>query len=214
MGFFDWIKGKSSSDEGSFAALQERAVERPLVTGLVQYQAGELVDATPEPLLERARLADFFREGGLAPVAPDTFDRMTAGWDVASWRRLALALFALNVRGGLAEDLALLARDRDVEQFVREGFIDLVEATDLLTMDILADSGVRSEEFARHLYIRLGITPSGETLAESIEKLEKLDYANLLEEAERAKGSAEERMAYLRKLQEEQEAQMGRRSKW
>jgi hypothetical protein len=46
------------------------------------------------------------------------------------------------------------------------------------------------------------------------DRLERLDYRQLLAAVEAAKLSAEERTAYLRKLQEEQEQKLGRRSKF
>lgn len=55
-------------------------------------------------------------------------------------------------------------------------------------------------------------------LAEAIQSsqqfLARLDYRSLLNEAEQAKLSAEERMNYLRKLREQQEMRLGRRGKF
>ena len=51
-------------------------------------------------------------------------------------------------------------------------------------------------------------------LPESQARLERLDYRNLLKQAEAAKASAEERLAYLQKLQEDLEARRMPRGKW
>src|SRR5208283_4064709 len=96
---------------------------------------------------------------------------------------------------------------------VKEAFVGLALATPLLTMTLLRQSPLRVEEFARHFLARLGTAVSGETAAQSRERLERLDYGRLLAEAERAKVSAEERMEYLRQLQEDQ-ARRARRGKW
>ena len=53
----------------------------------------------------------------------------------------------------------------------------------------------------------------GERAEESHTRLQRLDYRQLLAEAEKAKVSAEQRTAYIRKLQEEQEQKLGRRGK-
>jgi hypothetical protein len=44
--------------------------------------------------------------------------------------------------------------------------------------------------------------------------LDRLDYARLLNEAERARESAKERTEYLRKLQEKADRMLAPRGKW
>jgi hypothetical protein len=71
----------------------------------------------------------------------------------------------------------------------------------------------RREEFVRHFIARIGGKILGEDPADSEDRLRRLDYGTLLEEAERASSSAEDRLAYLKKLQQEQESKLGGRSK-
>ena len=66
---------------------------------------------------------------------------------------------------------------------------------------------------ARRLIALSGASVVGEKPKESAERLALLDYAKLLTQVERSRGSAEERMAYLKKLQEQQESHLGRRGK-
>jgi Flp pilus assembly protein TadD len=84
----------------------------------------------------------------------------------------------------------------------------------MLTLELLRQSSLRVEEFARHFLARLEAAVASETVAQSRARLQRLDYAQLLAEAERAKVSAEERVAYLRKLQQKQEQLLSRRGKW
>lgn len=168
-----------------------------------------------EPDLVRAQLADRYRDAGLEPILPEDFDALVLKLDAEGWRRLALAASALDlepVRTVLPRLLSLPAEG--VINQVQNGFVGLAEATPLLTMELLRQSPLRVEEFARHFLARLGAAVAGETVEQSKDRLTRLDYARLLAEAERAKLSGEERLAYLRALQEEQEASRPRRGKW
>jgi hypothetical protein len=100
-----------------------------------------------------------------------------------------------------------------VREQIRTAFVGLARELPLLTMELLRQSELRIEEFARNFIARLGATVAGETPQQSRDRLHRLDYARLLEEAEQAKVSAEERMEYIRKLQEEQDKKT-RRGKW
>ena len=70
------------------------------------------------------------------------------------------------------------------------------------------------EELARKFLASLGAAVKGEKPALSRQRLERLDYGRLLEETERARQAAEERVARLRQLQDEQENSRPRRGKW
>jgi len=166
-----------------------------------------------EPDLLRARLADAYRDGQLEPPLPETFDARTADLDAEGWRRLALAVTALD-HAPLRATLPRLVRDGDTTRQMEEAFIGLALATSLLTMELLRQGPLRVEEFARQLLARLGAQVAGETVEHSRERLERLDYECLLSEAERARESAEGRMDYLRKLQEEKDRRRPRRGKW
>jgi hypothetical protein len=110
--------------------------------------------------------------------------------------------------------LPRLVGENGLARQLEEAFVGLARSTPLLTMELLRQGQLRVEEFARHFLARLGAQVAGETAAQSRERLERLDYEGLLAEAERARDSAEGRMDYLRRLQEEQDRRRPRRGKW
>jgi hypothetical protein len=172
-----------------------------------------LVNKDIEPDLVRARLADKYRDVQLEPVAPAEFDALTTGLDDESWRRLGLTVGALDL-AAVGPALPQLLGARPVRVQIEEAFVGLAKAVPLLTLELLRQSPLRVEEFARHFLARLGAMFIGETTAQSQERLERLDYGRLLAEAERAKQLGQERMDHLRQLQEEQDLRRRRRGKW
>jgi hypothetical protein len=178
-------------------------------TEMVPRLAGRKV---PQDLV-RARLADHCRDVGLEPVLPDDFAGWSSGLDDEGWRRLALAGSALDV-AEVKGAFSTLRGERAVGSFLDDAFISPARELTLLTMELLQQSPLRVEEFTRQFLVRLGAGVKGETDAVSVQQLARLDYARLLEQAEKAKVSAEERMEYIRKLQQEQEARRPRRGKW
>jgi hypothetical protein len=206
MAISDWLAKRPAKGSPrvmlDVVALQDRfAVEVPQLEG-----------RPVEPELVRARLADGYRDLGLAPMAPERFDAAAAGMDDEAWRRLALAVTALrqeDVRAGLP----LLLDGQGVAEQVKAGFVAPARELSLLTMELLRQSELRVEEFARQFIARLGAGVIGETPQHSRVRLHALDYARLLEEAEKAKVSAEQRMEYIRRLQEMQDRR-SRRGKW
>lgn len=160
--------------------------------------------------LIRARLADFCRDHELQPLEPDEFMRDARSLDVESQKRFALAVAGLDdaatrkAFGRIAQSSAAGAMSLLLE-FAREH--------NLLTIELIIESPLRREELVRHFIARLGSPVAGETESDAKDRLRRLDYRMLLQEAERAKLSAEERLAYLKKLQEQQESKLGRRSK-
>jgi len=92
---------------------------------------------------------------------------------------------------------------------------DLSRRLNLLDFDVLANSDVRLEELSRHFCASWTINIEGESAAASAKRLHQIDFGRLMKEADAARSSAEERMAYLRKLQEEEEeTRRPRRGKW
>jgi len=162
--------------------------------------------------LVRAQCADQCRDLDLTPPLPEEFDRRTRSLDEESGRRLALLAGALEMQI-LRAALKTLYAGQNGEQLI-EALAEVVEGTPLLTLDLLRQSAFRIEELARLFLVRLGAGVQGENDNQSRLRLMRLDYARLLAAAEKAKVSAEERMEYLRQLQEEQEARRPRRGKW
>lgn len=168
--------------------------------------------ADPAAPLVRARLADACRDAGLAPVGPAHFEARFAALCPEGWRRLGLAVELVRALDP-AEELRPLAGETGADRILG-GVAGTVEATGRVTIEILRGSALRIEEFARHLVAHLGASVAGESAAESAARLERLDYARLLAEAERARDSAEERLEYLRKLQADVDARFQPRGKW
>jgi len=166
-----------------------------------------------EPVLVRARLADFLRDQGLEPVPPEAFSALRGPLTPDAWRRLALVTGAVE-EPTVGTVVGALAQTRGVLPLVREGFVEFAQEARLLTLELVGQSPLRLEELARRWVQALGAGIQGETPEESAQRLARLDYAKLLEEAERAKQAAEARQERLKKLREEQDAKLANRGKW
>ena len=145
------------------------------------------------------------------PAPPAVFTAATRDLDEEAWRRLTLVVTAFEDQGARAS-LAALQSSPEVQ--VRDGLAPLVRETRVLTVQVLSQSELRVEELARRFALRLGFTISGEAERESADRLEALDYARLLAQAERAKISAEDRLEYLKKLQDAELERRRPRGKW
>jgi hypothetical protein len=166
----------------------------------------------PDLDLLRARLADLCRDMKLNPMEPEAAMAQLKAMDVESQKRLTFAVAGF-VHEGAQQALTVKSRSYSAVQLI-ELLTGFARAHSLLTTEILLQSSVRREEFVRQLCARLDAQVVGETSEESAERLAQLDYGKLLAAVEAAKLSAEGRTAYLRKLQEEQEQKLGRRSKF
>lgn len=177
----------------------------------VQARLAEAVRAAaPDPELTRARLADHCRNAGLFPILPEEHDRAAVGLDHEGQRRLA-ALVALFDFEPVRAAVAQLGSSCQTHQIVSAAFVGLALDTPLLTVEVLSQSEQRVEELARRFLAALRATVNGETADESKRRLQRLDYARLLAEADRARDAARERADRLRQLQEQQELRRGRR---
>jgi hypothetical protein len=236
MKFLDRILGRTAQGEppeGSLAERVDEALAAPLgapgpsprvVEGAppvsLDLLLGELTallfsctGERPDPELVGARLADTCRDLDLAPVDPAELQDCAEPLDEEGWTRLWL--LALGARtDAIGPSLSAIAAARGARELVLEGFVGVAAATPLLTLELLLTSSLRLEELARRWLSELGATIAGETDETSREALTRLDYARLLAEVDRAKLSAEERVAYLKKLQEEHDAKHPRRGKW
>ena len=170
----------------------------------------ELENGSVDVPLLCARLADFQRDARIQPVEPVTVTTALENLDVDSRKKVSLLVRGLNDVPTRTVFLALNGSNAEKQL----AFLCSC-ATDqkLLTIPILLESALRKEEFIRHFIHQLGATVAGETPSESQERLRRLDYGALLAEADQARASAADRVAYLKKLQEEQEQRLGRRGK-
>jgi hypothetical protein len=180
------------------------------LAALLEAIAGE----RPDPDVVRARLADTFRDLEADPIDPAEFDALAQGLDEGGWARLWLATLGAS-QGVLGPALPVLVARRGVPDLVRTGFIGFAAGSPLLTIDLLRQSPLRLEELTRRwLFMGLGALVEGEPPEVSFLALQRLDYARLLAEVDRARLSAEDRVAYLKKLQETRDASLPRRGKW
>jgi hypothetical protein len=188
-------------------------VELPVVMGALHGPLAALERKPVEPLLVRARMADWLRDAGLLPPDPDQMTTWVAALDAEGWRRLALLATAMEV-DAVGSVVGRMAARRDAAWLMKEGLIGVASGTPLLTVALLRESHVRLEELARAWLAALGAGIVGETPAESEERWQRIDYGRLLAEADRAKKEAEQRMAELRERQEKAERMRAGRSKW
>jgi hypothetical protein len=163
--------------------------------------------------LVHARLADGCRDAGIAPPDPAEFSRQVGRLDMESWRRLALAVAALEEAEWWA-GLAAMEDRAGVAARLAFGLPGLAREMSPLTVGLVRQSATRAEEFARDLAMYLGVGIAGETDAESRKRLHALDYRRLLAEAEQARAAAQEKMERLRKRQEEADDSRRQRGKW
>lgn len=181
--------------------------------GVVPMWASRFREQAVGRALLRARVADGCRSVGKAPLDAVVWEGLVASYDAEALKRMWIAN-ELARDEAVAGHVAALFPGEDSRGFVAGALCGTVEATGPVTMELLVESPLRIEEFVRHFIARLGAGVEGETLESSQARLEGLDYRNLLQEAERARESAEERMEYLRKLQEELQARQVPRGKW
>jgi hypothetical protein len=213
VSLLDRFKGKSSPPGAPKAPPKVSEVDLAELSAHFARVSPTLESKKIEPELMRARLADRLRDVDVDPLAPEFFSQHTRDLDAEAWRRLALALSALdlpNVRDAQRAALTSLI----TEDHARLAFFDFARQANLLTLELLRQSPLRLEEFTRRWIFCLGASIKGENTRESAQKLERLDYGRLLSEAERAKKAADERADYLRKLQEEQDKKLAPRGKF
>lgn len=179
------------------------------ITTLLDEIAGEAID----PDVVRARLADTLRDHDVEPVDPAELDAVAAALDEGAWMRLELLTRAAS-RGALGDYLPARVGMLGASLTVRLGFLSVAVGAPLLTLELLRQSGLRREELARGWLASLGVPVAGEAPEASRDALARLDYGRLLADVDSARKSAEERMAYLKKLQDEHDASLPRRGKW
>ncbi len=163
--------------------------------------------------LAQARLADACRDEGIVPVATEAFQAMWMQCKDAQHRQFGLLTATL--------DLTLL-RQRLVHHAPNhrgDAVLRLLQqhltSVALLPLDVLEQSDVRLEEFARHFCRTWQVRIAKENLIASEKRLHEINFGRLMKEADQARASAEDRMAYLRDLQrKEEENKRARRGKW
>lgn len=171
---------------------------------------------TPLPELARARFADLCRDLGMRPVGAAPWEALVGSLDEEGLQRLHVAVEALREANlGLALQMKQhVEAPIDALTLLQRGVGEVLEATRPVTMELLLESPLRVEEFARHLVARLRLKLRDEDAAASRERLARLDYRALLQQAEAARADASDRLAYLQKLQEDLEERRMPRGKW
>lgn len=177
-------------------------------------QATEFWQSLAEPgILVRARIADACRDAGARPVTELQFLARWAALENEVASRFCLLTVALPL-SEVAHRLAVICRNGSADDAL-DTLQNLAVRLKFLTIQVLRESDLRLEEFARHFCAAWGLEIRDETEACSSARLHAIDFGRLMQEAEAARGSAEDRLAYLRKLQEEQDkTRRTRRGKW
>lgn len=166
------------------------------------------------PELIRARLADVCRDALIRPASATAFREHWQPFDEAHQRRFGLLLSVCDLET-VQSRFAQWAGSHNQSNVLLTLFHTLTTGLPLLTIDVVSQSDVRLEELARHFCKHAELPIAGETTDASTARLSEIDFARLIAEADAARSSAEDRMAYLRKMQEEQEqTRRPRRGKW
>jgi hypothetical protein len=177
-------------------------------------QAANFWEMQPQAgLLVRAWFADACRDASIRPVTEDAFQSSWSGFDKEHQHRFCLFVSALELQP-VANRLPSLCSDGDATPALQV-LQQLTVRLNLLTLDVLQQSDIRLEEFSRHFCAAWELKIQGERPAKSEARLHEIDFGRLMKEAEAARSSAKERLAYLRELQEkEEETRRPRRGKW
>lgn len=166
------------------------------------------------PELQRAKVADLCRDVGLRPASEREFSERWQSYDDEHQRRFALLIFGFRAKGA-AQRMRQMSVARPDQNPVFNVLHELTVELSLLTVSMLGESDVRLEEFARHFCQGIGVGINGESAEESTRRLQAIDFKRLTQEAETARASAQDRLAYLKKMQDEQEqTRRPRRGKW
>ena len=163
-------------------------------------------------ILSRARLADGFRDASWQPVAGSQFSATWQKFNEAQQERFCVLADGVVLPPVIS---AFGKQKTSGSDAVFTQLKKLATSLELLTLEVLQQSDVRLEEFARHFCAEFGLAIDGETSEVAAARLHDIDFARLMKEAETARNSAADRMAYLRELQEkENESRRPRRGKW
>lgn len=177
--------------------------------GLDQWQSLAHAD-----VLARARFADLCRDVDVMPMSGQVFQKCWSSLNQPQQQRLCLQINAIPHPSVLTR-LSTLCEEKRGPEVPFEMLRSTAVRLDLLTLDMLAESDVRLEEFARHFCAAWKLQIEGESDASSQARLHEIDFEHLMKEANAARGIAEERLEYLRTLQKNQEeTRRPRRGKW
>lgn len=134
----------------------------------------------------RAKWADLCRDMGMNPVDPLELDGLTTHFDRTAVERLALIVVLLE-RGGIPRETLQRIVNQRASTATKGGIVEPARISQLVTLELLAQSPLRREELARRVILGFGAAIRGEKLSDSRAALERLDYGRLMEEANRAR---------------------------
>ncbi len=164
--------------------------------------------------LVQARLADNCRDAKLRPVSRAEFQQTWQVFDEEHQGRFCILLGGLELPDVVLRAQQVCGPGQSALPVLRL-LHQLTEGHPLLTSLVLQQSDIRLEELARHFCARWGLPIQGETPKASAARLHEIDFGRLMKEAEAARASADDRLAYLKQLQEEQDkTRRPRRGKW
>ncbi len=231
MGFWDSLFGTKAEPAGAQTSdSQVPEVDDPLqrrrdtllvqdrveidlepVMQLLHRSVDDWLDPEPEPELLLARLGDACRWAQQMPAEPE---QVMATFGKCSESQLRTIGLALDILRESMPAVALSTIIDDPKLTLDERLFAFAHAVEPAGLNLVSDSHLRVEEAARHFVVCMGVFVLGEEEAAFMARLRRLDYATLLESADQARGTAEERAAYLKKLQEGIESRFAPRGKW
>jgi hypothetical protein len=206
VGLFDRVRRKDAKSQPEPATEVDLAVLIAALTRLVPFHEKGKADLS----LVRARIADRLRDVAIEPPDPVLLEKQVVALDDEAGKRLALLVDALD---GDEMGRVLVAVAQGSAAWVERALVGVARDTAPLTLEVLRLSAIRAEELARRFVAALPARIQGETSAESVTRLGRLDYARLLEEAEAAKKAAQAQ-GYLKDLQKKEDAKRVRRGKF
>lgn len=184
-----------------------------LITTLGQ-ATSELECVPKNSALVRARLADCCRDANIRPVDETEFNKAWNRFDEEHRWRFCVLVAPLELPQ-VHSRIGPLCQSARSASPVLKLLQELTSDHPMLTGSVLQQSDVRLEELARHFCAQWRLSIEGETEQASEARRQEIDFRRLMKEAESARASADERLAYLRRLQEEEEKKRRpRRGKW
>jgi hypothetical protein len=169
-----------------------------LATAAVADAASDVSALECDVTLLEAVLADQYREARVPPLRPDLFTLVTMGMDEPHWLRFAVIVGMLG-REELNTVIPAVSQRMPVRDQIEKGMVVPAKALQAVDLRLLCSSQVRAEELARRVARGLGVDFEGETTAESVARLAKIDYSRLIANVEAARAAAEERRDEMQK---------------
>ncbi len=186
-------------------------IRLPPLLLFIEKHAAALLREARIPLI-RARLSDAIDGAGERRPPAELFQKLTNEFEADDWSRIVLLADCLF---SISDEFCLYSPDEDEEEdsIFRE-LTSLARSFLHLTPDVILESKIRQEEFARALLFHLRAPIFGESPEESLARLDRLDFAKALSLVEEAEKNAQDRLKILKDLQTHADELLQPRGKW